>query len=78
MRLFGYEGIGSGHFAEVVKLLEGSIALGERGCICYHGERTRLPLGWMNVPFGDSGGFGGVMRPLHVYGIASGLCESRH
>ena len=71
----GHERVGGGHFAEVIKLLEGSIAVGEGGCICYHGEGTRLPLGWTDVPSDDGGGFGRAKRQLDGYGIARPLCE---
>lgn len=60
---------------EVIELLERSIVIGDCGCICCHGERTRLLLGWMDVPFGDSRGFGRVKSPLGMYGIARTLCE---
>ena len=38
--ILDYEGIGSGHFVEVVELLEGSVVVGARGNIRCHRERT--------------------------------------
>ena len=58
-------------------MLEGSIVTGGRAYICCHSERTRLMLGWMDVPFGDSGGFGRVKKPAGMCGIASNLCKPR-